>query len=114
MFIYASRVNAIAAIAPERQWSNSHLTIATTITERSRLRRAPSSLLYFQARAKFTSHQRSPLELELELIQSHMAQSQCCGVKWGARALRVRSVSREEVWASAGVRPRRLGGWVWV
>jgi len=25
--------------------------------------------------------------------------SQCCGVKWGARVLRVRSVSREEVWA---------------
>jgi len=24
--------------------------------------------------------------------------SQCCGVKWGARVLRVRSVSREEVW----------------
>ena len=26
--------------------------------------------------------------------------SQCCGVKWGARVLRVRSVSREEVWAA--------------
>ena len=26
--------------------------------------------------------------------------SQCCGVKWGARMLRARSVSREEVWAS--------------
>jgi len=34
--------------------------------------------------------------------------SQCCGVKWGARVLRVRSVSREEVWASAGVQ----GAWV--
>ena len=29
--------------------------------------------------------------------------SQCFEVKWGARVLRVRSVSREEVWASAGV-----------
>ena len=24
--------------------------------------------------------------------------SQCCGIKWGARVLRVRSVSREGVW----------------
>ena len=29
-------------------------------------------------------------------------------MKWGARVLRVRSVSREEVWASAGVQ----GAWV--
>ena len=28
-------------------------------------------------------------------------------MKWGARVLRVRSVSREEVWASTGVRPPR-------
>ena len=34
--------------------------------------------------------------------------SQCCGSKWGARVLRVRSVSREEIWASAGVQ----GAWV--
>ena len=40
-------------------------------------------------------------ELELELIQSIWHRSQCFGVKWGARVLRVRSVSREEVWASA-------------
>ena len=36
--------------------------------------------------------------------------SQCCGVKWGARVLRVRSVSREEVWASAGVQGAWVGG----
>ena len=47
-------------------------------------------------------------ELELELLQPHMAQ--CCGVKWGARVLRVRSVSREEVWASAGVQGAWVGG----
>jgi len=31
-------------------------------------------------------------------------------VKWGARVLRVRSVSREEVWASAGVQGALVGG----
>ena len=37
-------------------------------------------------------------KLELALIQSHMAQKPVLhGVKWGARVLRVRSVSREEV-----------------
>ena len=46
------------------------------------------------------ARRRSPPELELELIWHR---SQCCGVKWGARVLRVRLVSREEVWASAGV-----------
>jgi len=45
---------------------------------------------------------------ELELIQPIWHRSQCCGVKWGARVLLVRSVSREEVWASAGVQ----GAWV--
>jgi len=39
----------------------------------------------------------------------HMHRSQCCGVKWGARVLRVRLVSREEAWASAG--RLRLGHW---
>ena len=34
--------------------------------------------------------------------------SQCFGVKWGARVLRVRSVSRGEVCASTGVQ----GAWV--
>jgi len=34
--------------------------------------------------------------LELELLQPHMAQKP---VKLGARVLRVRSVSREEVWS---------------
>ena len=33
--------------------------------------------------------------------------SQCCGVKWGARVLRVRSVSREQAWAR-GMRRRRF------
>ena len=49
------------------------------------------------------------LELELELIQTHMAQKPVLRVEVGARALRVRSVSREEAWASAGVQ----GAW-WV
>ena len=35
-------------------------------------------------------------ELELELIQPIWLRSQCCELKWGARVLRVRSVSREE------------------
>jgi hypothetical protein len=48
------------------------------------------------------------MELELELIQSHMAQKPMLRGEVGARALRVRSVSREEVWASAGVQ----GAWV--
>jgi len=43
------------------------------------------------------SFKLSKIELELELIRHR---SQCCGVKWGARVLRVRSVSRGEVWAS--------------
>ena len=50
------------------------------------------------------------LKIELELIQSHMAQKPVLGVKWGARVLRVRSVSREEVWASAGVQGAWVGG----
>ena len=48
------------------------------------------------------------VELELELIQSHMAQQPVLRSEVGACALRVRSVSREEAWASAGVR----GAWV--
>ena len=46
------------------------------------------------------------LELELELIQPHMAQKPV--LRGGARALRVKSVSREEAWASADVQ----GAWV--
>jgi len=43
-------------------------------------------------------------KLELELIQPHMAQKPVLnGVKWGARVLRVRSVSREKVWAKRPV-----------
>ena len=45
---------------------------------------------------------------ELELIQSHMAQKLVLRGEVVARALRVRSVSREEAWASAGVQ----GAWV--
>jgi hypothetical protein len=55
---------------------------------------------------------RLELELELELIQTHMAQKPVLLVEVGARALRVRSVSREEAWASAGVQDalvRRCG-----
>ena len=47
-------------------------------------------------------------ELELELIQSHMAQKPVLRVEVGALALRVRSVSREGAWASASVQ----GAWV--
>jgi hypothetical protein len=49
------------------------------------------------------SSMRDAEELELELIQSQMAQKPMLRGEVGARALRVRSVSREEVWASAGV-----------
>ena len=52
-------------------------------------------------------------ELELELIQPQMAQKPVLRDIVGARALRVRSVSREEVWGECGC-ARRLGEWVWV
>jgi len=56
-------------------------------------------------------HSKSQTQLqELEQIQPHMAQKECCGVKWGARVLRVSLVSREEVWASAGVQGAWVGG----
>jgi hypothetical protein len=42
-------------------------------------------------------------KLELGQIQPQMAQKPVLRGEVGARALRVRSVSREEVWASAGV-----------
>ena len=48
------------------------------------------------------------LELELELLQTQMAQKPVLRGEVGARALCVRSVSRQEVWASAGVQ----GAWV--
>ena len=44
-----------------------------------------------------------PGKLELELVQSHMAQKPALRDEAGARALRVRLVPREEAWASAGV-----------
>ena len=40
---------------------------------------------------------------KLEQVKSHMAQVPVLRVKVGARALRVRSVSKEGAWASAGV-----------
>ena len=49
-------------------------------------------------------------ELELELTQTHMAQKPVLRVEVGARALRVRSVSREEAWASAGVQVAWVSG----
>ena len=49
---------------------------------------------------------RSPAHQPQTLHQ----RSHCCGLKWGARVLRVRSVSREEVWASAGVQGAWVGG----
>jgi hypothetical protein len=48
------------------------------------------------------------VELELDLIHAHMAQKQVLRDEVGARALRVRSLSREGAWASAGVQ----GAWV--
>ena len=51
--------------------------------------------------------QKFEFELELEPIH-HMAQKPVLRGEVGARALRVRSVSREEVWASAVVQ----GAWV--
>ena len=64
----------------------------------------------------FTTHASSlkrlalelELELELGLMQSQMAQKPVLRGEVGARALRVRSVPREEVWASAGMQ----GAWV--
>ena len=47
-------------------------------------------------------------EPELELIQPHMAQKPVLRGGVGARALRVRSVSREGAWVRAGVQ----GAWV--
>ena len=49
-------------------------------------------------------------ELELELIQAHMAQKPVLRVEVGAHALRVRSVSREKAWASAGVQGALVSG----
>ena len=48
------------------------------------------------------------LELELELIKPHVAQKPVLRGEVGERVLRVRLVSREEAWASAGVQ----GAWV--
>ena len=53
---------------------------------------------------------RGPLELELEPIQSQMAQKPALRGEVGARALRVQSVPREEVWASADVQGAWMSG----
>ena len=50
-------------------------------------------------------------ELELELIQSNMAQKPMLRGEVGARALRVRSVSREEAWARLGVQGAWMSGY---
>jgi len=50
------------------------------------------------------------INLDFELIRSQMAQKPVLRGEVGARALRVRSVSREEVWARGCV--RCLGEWV--
>ena len=42
-------------------------------------------------------------QFELELIQTHVVQKPVLRVEVGARALRVRLVSREVAWASVGV-----------
>ena len=52
--------------------------------------------------------ERGGVEFEIELIQSHMAQKPVLRGEVGARALRVRSVSREGAWASADEK----GAWV--
>ena len=52
----------------------------------------------------------SMLELELELIQFHMAQKAVLRGEVGARVLCVRSMSREEAWASAGIQGAWMGG----
>jgi len=49
----------------------------------------------------------SKIRMRIDVIQSQMAQKPVLRGEVGARALRVRSVPREEVWASAGVQ----GAW---
>ena len=53
---------------------------------------------------------RGSLELEFELIQPQMAQKPMLRGEVGVRALRVRSLPREEVWASAGVQGALVSG----
>ena len=48
------------------------------------------------------------VQLELELVQTNMAQRPVLRAEVGVRVLRVWSVSREDAWASAGVQ----GAWV--
>ena len=60
--------------------------------------------------AEIQAYHGSGHELGLELIQSHMAHKPVLRGEVGARALRVRLVSREEAWASAGVRGPLVSG----
>ena len=61
--------------------------------------------------ARSAAWPRGPcLALELELIHAHMAQKPMLRVEVGARALRMRSVPREEAWASAGVQDAWVSG----
>ena len=71
---------------------------------------ALSLVLIAQATAKEALRVYCKLELELGLIQPHMAQKPMQLLELGARALRVRSVSREEAWASAGVQDACVSG----
>ena len=64
----------------------------------------------FTALKKYNRGRVLVFELELELIQFQMAQKPMLRGEVGARALRVRSVSSEEVWASAGVQGAWVGG----
>ena len=76
----------------------------TTVVDRPRRRPAGHAKM-----GLVVSYQEScKRKLELELIQSQMAQKPMLRGEVGARGLRVQSVSREEVWASAGVQ----GAWV--
>ena len=93
---------------------------AVTCTQRS-LHRGPSVgvfrsmagvlpvVLGFRRKGKCGLAAGYPLRSnELELTQTHTAQKPALRVEVGARALRVRSVSRDGAWASAGVQ----GAWV--
>ena len=59
-------------------------------------------------KAAVTAVKQGQKKKEPELIQTYMAQKPVLRVEVGARALRVRSVSREEAWAGACVQ----GAWV--
>ena len=83
--------------------------------EPSEIRRAGATVLLAKlggATGPYLSfvHDMPLAELELELIQSHMAQKLILRGEVDARALCVRSVPREGAWASAGVHGAWVGG----